>query len=182
FPLPPHLRKKAGTLAIVPTICEFERNWNLFTHNILSNMSWNNVVAAGGSVLATFLIHNIYLQSSQLSAALFPTRHVQIILRLYHSPAEVLAGFDIDSCCFAYDGSHLWTCPRALASCIRQSNSVDLTRRSPSYEVRLAKYGQRGHEVYLPSLSRNKIDPSIFCHPSPKRPSGLARLLILERL
>ncbi|KDR65823.1 hypothetical protein GALMADRAFT_34611, partial [Galerina marginata CBS 339.88] len=179
FPLSPLLRKKPGTLAIVPTIYEYERNWNLFTHNILSNISWNNVIAAGGSYV---LIHNIYFQSSYLLVALFPARHVQIILRLYRSPAEVLAGFDIDSCCFAYDGRRLWTCPRALASCIRQSNTVDLTRRSPSYEVRLAKYAQRGHEVYLPCLSREKIDPAIFRHPSPKHPNGLARLLILERL
>ncbi|KDR65544.1 hypothetical protein GALMADRAFT_148613 [Galerina marginata CBS 339.88] len=236
FPLSPLLRKKPGTLAIVPTIYEFERNWNLFTHSILSNISWNNIIAAGGSVLAslepfegnpsneqrsehyqsTFATSDIDLfiwglDANQAKAkmveiyqaicttvplkvicvrkpnvvsihTLFPARHVQIILRLYRSPAEVLAGFDIDSCCFAYDGCRLWTCPRGLASCIRQSNTVDLTRRSPSYEVRMAKYARRGHEVYLPSLSREKIDPSIFFHPSPKHPNGLARLLILERL
>lgn len=28
----------------------------------------------------------------------YPNRHVQIVLRIYHSPAEVLMGFDIDSC------------------------------------------------------------------------------------
>ncbi len=34
----------------------------------------------------------------------YPFRHLQIILRLYRSPAEVLLGFDIDSCCVGYDG------------------------------------------------------------------------------
>ena len=34
----------------------------------------------------------------------FPFRPVQIILRLYESPAEILAGFDVDSACAAYDG------------------------------------------------------------------------------
>lgn len=28
----------------------------------------------------------------------YPYRHIQIIMRLYKSPAEVLMGFDIDSC------------------------------------------------------------------------------------
>ena len=36
-------------------------------------------------------------------------RRVQIILRLYSSPAEVLMGFDIDSCCVAYDGTSVST-------------------------------------------------------------------------
>lgn len=28
----------------------------------------------------------------------FPFRHIQIVLRIYLSPAEVLMGFDIDAC------------------------------------------------------------------------------------
>jgi hypothetical protein len=42
----------------------------------------------------------------------FPHHHIQIILRLYKSPAEVLLGFDIDCCCFAFDGKNVWTLPR----------------------------------------------------------------------
>jgi len=37
-------------------------------------------------------------------SAQYPYRSVQIVLRLYHSPAEILAGFDIDAPCCAYDG------------------------------------------------------------------------------
>jgi hypothetical protein len=29
---------------------------------------------------------------------------LQVVLQLYSCPAEVLMGFDIDSCCVAYDG------------------------------------------------------------------------------
>jgi len=43
----------------------------------------------------------------------YPTRHVQIILRIYKSPSEVLMGFDIDSCCLGYDGTTVWALPRA---------------------------------------------------------------------
>ncbi len=38
-------------------------------------------------------------------AAQYPYRAVQIVLRLYHSPAEILAGFDVDAPCCAFDGS-----------------------------------------------------------------------------
>ncbi len=44
---------------------------------------------------------------------------------------------------------------------MRQSNTVDMTRRSPSYEVRLAKYSTRGFEVYVPELKRDEIDPTV---------------------
>lgn len=83
---------------------------------------------------------------------------IQIVLRLYQSPAEVLAGFDIDASCCAYDGNRVWASPRAIIALMRQCNTVDMTRRSPSYEFRLAKYSQRGFEVYVPSLRRSDID------------------------
>ncbi|KZT09270.1 ankyrin [Laetiporus sulphureus 93-53] len=111
----------------------------------------------------------------------YPYRSVQIVLRLYASPAEVLAGFDVDSPCCAYDGERVWASPRAIAAMMRQCNTVDVTRRSPSYEVRLAKYSLRDFEVYVPTLKREDIDPTIF-ERSIARIQGLARLLVLERL
>ena len=44
---------------------------------------------------------------------------------------------------------------------MRQCNTVDVTRRSPSYEVRLAKYSGRAFEVYVPTLKREDIDPTV---------------------
>lgn len=38
------------------------------------------------------------------SSAQYPYRSVQIVLRLYSSPAEILAGFDIDAPCCLFDG------------------------------------------------------------------------------
>ncbi|RDB20236.1 hypothetical protein Hypma_012620 [Hypsizygus marmoreus] len=55
-----------------------------------------------------------------------------------------------------------------------------MTRRSPSYEVRLAKYSSRTFEVYVPSLQRDNIDPTIY-ERSITRIEGLARLLVLEK-
>ncbi|KLO11509.1 ankyrin [Schizopora paradoxa] len=111
----------------------------------------------------------------------YPYRSIQIVLRLYHSPAEILAGFDVDAPCVAYDGTRVLANPRALVSIIRQANTVDMSRRSPSYEVRLAKYASRGFEVYVPDLRREDVDPTIF-ERSINRITGLARMLVLERL
>ena len=39
---------------------------------------------------------------------------VQVVLRLYTSPAEVLLGFDVDCACCGYDGTAVWALPRCL--------------------------------------------------------------------
>jgi hypothetical protein len=114
-------------------------------------------------------------------ASEYPTRHVQIVLRLYKSVSEILTGFDVDCSCVAYDGQQVWASPRALAAYMTQLNSIDLTRRSPSYENRLSKYSHRGFEVYWPSIERSRVDPTIF-ERSFSRLQGLARLLVLEKL
>lgn len=62
-----------------------------------------------------------------------------------------------------------------------QVNTIDLTRRSPSYENRLSKYSHRGFEVYWPAIDRARVDPTIF-ERSFSRVQGLARLLVLEKL
>ncbi|KAL1645066.1 hypothetical protein SLS61_008499 [Didymella pomorum] len=114
-------------------------------------------------------------------ASQYPTRHVQIVLRIYRSISEILTGFDVDCSCAAYDGKQVYASPRAVAAYMTQVNTIDLTRRSPSYENRLSKYSHRGFEVYWPLLDRSRIDPTIF-ERSFGRTLGLARLLVLEKL
>lgn len=97
-------------------------------------------------------------------ASQYPTRHVQIVLRIYKSIAEILTGFDVDCSCVAYDGNQVYMAPRGIGAYITQVNHIDLTRRSPSYENRLSKYSHRGFEVFWPHLDRSRIDPvSTFC-------------------
>lgn len=69
----------------------------------------------------------------------FPYRHIQIILRLYSSPAEILMGFDVDSCSCGFDGKQVYMTPRCHQALVRQMNTVDMTRRSPTYEMRLGE-------------------------------------------
>lgn len=114
-------------------------------------------------------------------ASQYPVRHVQIVLRIYKSVSEILTGFDVDCSCAAFDGNQVWASPRALAAYMTQTNTIDLSRRSPSYENRLSKYRHRGFEVKFPGLDRSRIDPTIY-ERSFFRTEGLARLLILEKL
>ncbi|KAJ6544332.1 hypothetical protein B0H19DRAFT_1380614 [Mycena capillaripes] len=239
MPLSELNRREEGTPSMVPDLDEFKKNWGVFSEGSLSQLfDWNNVVAAGGSVLACLTplseeakvskrsmrkyYHSVAYPTSDVDLFLwgltpeqaevkitkiyeavrdsvpwdvtcvrtkhtvsihsqYPYRSVQIVLRLYRSPAEILAGFDIDAPCCAYDGNRVYANPRAIVAMMRQCNTVDMTRRSPSYEVRLAKYSARAFEVYVPSLSRADIDPTIY-ERSIVRVTGLARLLVLEKL
>lgn len=87
----------------------------------------------------------------------------------------------MDSSCFAYDGKQVYGAPRGITAFMTQTNMIDLSRRSPSYESRLSKYSHRGFEVYWPLLDRSRVDPTIF-ERSFARTMGLARLLVLETL
>ncbi|KAA1478658.1 ankyrin [Dentipellis sp. KUC8613] len=239
IPLPKSRRRAEGAPATVDTLDEFLKNWSIFTEESLAQpFDWNNVVAAGGSVLACLLplpdvakvsrrsmrkyFHEVAFPASDVDLFLwglspqqaeekikviydsvrnsvpwdvtcvrtkhtisihsqYPYRSIQIVLRLYKSPTEILAGFDVDAPCCLYDGTRVWANPRCIVAMMRQCNTVDVMRRSPSYEVRLAKYAARGFEVYVPTLRRADIDPSIY-ERSISRVRGLARLLVLEKL
>lgn len=111
----------------------------------------------------------------------YPYRHVQIVLRLYSSPCEVLSGFDVDSCSVGFDGSKVWMTPRCHLALVNQYNNVNMSRRSPTYEMRLAKYAKRGFEVAVPGLNRGRINPMLLEQPW-HRVQGLAKLLLLEQL
>ncbi len=90
----------------------------------------------------------------------YPIRPVQIILRIYKSPAEVLMGFDLDCCTFGYDGSQVWALPRARRAIAARMNLVDVDRQSTTYEVRLFKYAKRGFRVGVPGYDASKIKNS----------------------
>jgi len=111
----------------------------------------------------------------------YPFRHIQIVLRLYSSPYEVLAGFDVDACTVGFDGKMVYADFRAHHALVTRRNTIDFTRRSPSYEMRLGKYGVRGFEVEVPNLRRERVDPGIFERPWSAL-EGLAKLMVLERL
>ncbi|KAM7224255.1 hypothetical protein V8F06_000036 [Rhypophila decipiens] len=238
MPLPKNVRRANNSPAVVPSFKEFQRNFNVFSESSLVELNWDNVVAAGSSVVNCLLpvpeehnrtkrslrefYHEKFCPASDVDLFLYglteeqaldkikeietsvrdailtetttvrtkhaiticsqyPTRHIQIVLRIYKSVSEIMTGFDIDCSGAAFDGKQVYCTPRALESYMTQINRIDLSRRSPSYENRLSKYSHRGFEVYWPDLDRTRIDPTIF-ERSFQRTLGLARLLVLERL
>jgi hypothetical protein len=90
-------------------------------------------------------------------------------------------GFDVDSCSVGYDGKKVWMTPRAHRALTHQYNTVDMTRRSPTYEQRMAKYSARGFSVLVPTLDRSRMDPQLF-EKRFDQLQGLAKLLLLEKL
>lgn len=107
-------------------------------------------------------------------------RKIQVVLRLYDSPAEVLYGFDVDCCSCAYDGQKVWATPRCLLA-IRSGNNILNPLHSwpnrPSYEIRLAKYANRGYAVAVPGLDMRRIDDRRIRAASLENTNGLARLI-----
>ncbi|KAJ6601282.1 ankyrin repeat protein [Mycena vulgaris] len=236
MPLPNADRRADGAPCMISDVVDFKKNWDVFTEGSLSQLpDWNNIVAAGGAVLACLtplpeaakgsrrnmrkyyayptsdvdlFLWGLSLEETEAKIkqiyeavretipwdvtcvrtkntvsihSQFPYRTIQIILRQYASPAEILVGFDVDAGCCLYDGSRVYASPRAIIAMMRQCNTIDETRRSSSYEIRLSKYAVRGFEIYYPSLKRGEVDPTIY-ERSLTRIEGLARLLVLEKL
>ena len=110
-----------------------------------------------------------------------PYRHIQIILRNFKTLPEILLSFDVDSCAFGYDGEKVWCSDRSCYAITRATNIVNITKKSPSYEYRLTKYGKRGYAVYIPNFTEDNLNEQIYLKP-PHQLKGLSRLLVLEKL
>jgi ankyrin repeat protein len=111
----------------------------------------------------------------------YPHRHVQLILRTFKSPAEVLMSFDVDCCAVGFDGKKVWCTPKAHYAMTHRVNTADVTRRSFAYEYRLKKYNDRGYGVVIPNYDASKINYKIFAK-MPHQVTGLARLLVIENI
>lgn len=78
---------------------------------------------------------------------------IQIIKRLYQSPAEVILGFDVDSCCILTTlDNKTYVTERGYYSLKTGYNVMNFDRMSPSYEYRLAKYNKRGFAIWIPYI------------------------------
>ena len=55
LPLPEDARRKDGSPATVESLKTFKTNFNLFSESSLVDLDWNNVVAAGSSVITSLL-------------------------------------------------------------------------------------------------------------------------------
>jgi hypothetical protein len=105
---------------------------------------------------------------------------VQIALRLYESPAEVLLGFDCDCCCVGYDGERVWALPRAVRAIRYGTNVLNPLHSWPckaSYEFRLVKYALRGYSIAVPAFESVDVDLAKIIGVPLSKLKGFARLL-----
>jgi len=112
----------------------------------------------------SILLDELFVEPTQCTrtanAITFKNRNteIQIVLRLYQTPSEILHGFDVDSCCIGFDGNDIWMTHRACFAVKNGYNTVNFNRLSPSYELRLAKYGCRGVAIKIPNFDINNVD------------------------
>ena len=81
-----------------------------------------------------------------------PILHVQVILRLHSSKAEIIAAFDVDCCGVMFDGTKVFATSRFIRALNTHCNVATPERRSWTYESRLLKYVKRGYSIAVPGL------------------------------
>jgi len=80
-----------------------------------------------------------------------PKTKVQIILRVYHTPSEVVHGFDLDPSGLIYHNGRYYITKRALHSIETMTLYIALSRASTTYNLRLVKYMKKyGFRIYSP--------------------------------
>jgi len=109
----------------------------------------------------------------------FPRKHVQIVLRLYISILEIFTTFDLDASCVAYDGKNVLCNQRFKYAMQYQTNTVDPTRQSGTYEMRLYKYTKLGFSVTVPGYNRENVNPDLNLQSFWKN-NGMKRLIIMR--
>ncbi|KDQ16984.1 hypothetical protein BOTBODRAFT_172593 [Botryobasidium botryosum FD-172 SS1] len=110
----------------------------------------------------------------------YPTKRIQIVLKLVRDPKEVLLNFDLDICSLGWDGKEAWMLPRAVRALetgynvftMNLINGHYLGDRRATQEQRVFKYANKGYGIrilpsYIEALS--KIDPQkiVFDIPVP---------------
>lgn len=86
----------------------------------------------------------------------------QLIHRIYPDISSILGGFDLPSCCVAYDGNELYATPLGAWSIRNKSIIIDTKRRSTSYEYRLLKYYRYGFTLIFPGLNQSIMNEYVI--------------------
>ncbi len=100
----------------------------------------------------------------------YPNRRVQIVLKLIHSPTQVLLNFDLDACALGFNGKEVLMLPRC-ARALETGYSTftmdliwghHLGDRRATQEIRVFKYADRGFGMrilpsYVRSLEENEF-------------------------
>ena len=87
---------------------------------------------------------------------------IQIILSVYKNVAHLLSSFDVDSCAVAFvPGKGVYCTPRCLRALRHSVNIFDSNHETVNYCHRLEKYDERGFQIALPGLVKQRVSQSI---------------------
>lgn len=140
---------------------------------------WDYFLVGADREKALRLIERMFGPGAARSRYAITQKEQQLILRLYESPAQVLHGFDVDSCKVGFFNGTIWMTRSCLWAWKNRTNVVDFNRRSPSYEYRLAKYSSRGFDVWIPEFDISKVNLYKLSTIDRVGLKGLDKLLVL---
>jgi hypothetical protein len=107
--------------------------------------------------VATFSVHKN--KSRYRRARMIPVIKVQVILRAFPSIRSILHGFDVPSCCVAFDGKTTYLTHLAAYAHIYKVNIVEPRYSSTTFASRLVKYFNRGFALGLPNMDPERLKP-----------------------
>ncbi|KAF3764592.1 hypothetical protein M406DRAFT_107219 [Cryphonectria parasitica EP155] len=225
--LPDNVVQADGTSAIATSLDEYRRNFEAFTHGVLADLDWSNVVVAGSAALLPLLsrrddvkvnmsddpgvedpleayyqaiagasdidvfIYGLDNEDTAINRILELEAAVRKKQRLLPNTAISLRSknaITFISPRWPYRHVQVYSNPRGITAIATRTNTVDLTRRSPSYENRLWKYRNQNFDVFWGPLDRSQIQKDYIKEfaefdedaPNLGNLQGLARLIYSE--
>ena len=106
---------------------------------------------------------------------------IQIVLRLYSHPSEILLGFDLPCVRLCFDGRNFYmlrSCHNAILNGYNLATGFQ-PFRTGNYEWRLVKYLKRGFNIRVQDWNPERITPQIFNATNASDLTGLAKLLYI---
>lgn len=104
---------------------------------------------------------------------------IQIVLRAYRHPAEVVLGFDLgaSACCYVPATRKYFCTERSLRSIKTATLHVDIDRMSETYNQRLVKYAHKGFSIRIPTpiTVRHFDDAHFFVSNFPNSPRSMLK-------
>ena len=86
---------------------------------------------------------------------------LQFVHRIYPTKDSVIGGFDIGPGMIFYDGYECYATALGMWSLATRTVLVDTTRRSTSYEFRMAKYNKLGCRIVIPKDSNTYLEANL---------------------
>lgn len=83
---------------------------------------------------------------------LYDRKWYQIIFRLYKTKSEILHGFDIGASSVGWDGKEVYFTSLSMFAYLTGYIIHDPSKASPTYEIRLRKYADRGFRILFPFM------------------------------